>query len=96
MRYRPAITTSRDGAVLARVMHDGPIVGLGARRRLCHDPACRDVGRLMYSWGWPLVNIHNRHHDTEHFFVPNDIKRRRTHDHYSSRSAGGEPAGIRA
>ena len=28
-----------------------------------HLPASyvRDVGRLMYFWGWPLVNMHNRH-----------------------------------
>jgi hypothetical protein len=28
-----------------------------------HLPASyvRDIGRLMYFWGWPLVNMHNRH-----------------------------------
>ena len=28
-----------------------------------HLPASyvRDVGRLMYFWSWPIVNMHNRH-----------------------------------
>src|SRR6187402_308050 len=42
---------------ISRAVPPGPVSGTNLP-----DAYVRDIARIAYLWGWPLVNLHNRQH----------------------------------
>jgi hypothetical protein len=56
MLFSPAFAQSQPVPANSKEIPAGPVSGA----RL-PDAYVRDVARIAYLWGWPLVNMHNRH-----------------------------------